>query len=837
MKISSFYKQYGFLILALIIGIALRISFLIEIQREPWFHQPLYDPLYNHYWAKSLVTHDWSLPPFVNDPEIRSTPHGRPPGYPYVLALIYLIFGINPTAPRVVQYTLGIANIGLAWLLVRRFCNLTVANIVALLMATFWGFIYYESQLSYPVFAVFLILVWTHFTLLWIERPLHIRRIIPFLSGVILGCFALFRPNGLLLLILYGIPLFQHETRHARVKLIPIYLSIMLGVAIPIVPGMIRNYYVAHDFVFISSYGGLNFYVGNHPHSNGAEPRIPELQQYIGIDEWSCFDYPAIVRGLARTMGKENIKFSEANRYFYKKAFTNILQHPIPWLRLTAKKCLLFWGPTEITNDTVPEWDKFYSKTLRFLPKFPIYLAGAMTALLLLFFSQWKSIPIASTHPPKTLLFISLTTALTYFLSVLPFFIASRYRIPVMPFLIILAGYAIYIFLQLLRDRRPIVALTILLLASVSYLIARMNHTGYVASPSTWFFRQGVSASLIGDDPRAKHYYQEALRLDPQHIFARVNLSQVYARLGMPTMGVYVLTENAQRKLATSMEWNALGYLFERLGDPEQAFHCYAKAIQLHLTFTPAHANLANLYLARCMYPEARCQYRWLSSLQPTNPIPLFQLAKIAEIHQEWTTAIELYQRCLQLNPNLYVAWNNLGWAHQQRADYAQAEKAYQKALQIHPNYTLSRLNWGNLLLQLGRFNEAEQQFYLAWKTEPDNCQTLLSLGNAQYLQSHWHDARHTYQHVLQLCPDHAQAMNNLAMVLALQNLDLDAKSLWESALAIDDQLAEPYINLIAHHEKFDDCQSAMQILLSAMAQFQHDSTFTEIYNAMLDCP
>ncbi len=549
------------LLFALCLGICLRISYLYEIKDQPWFTNPLYDPQYNDYWAKGIATGDWTLPSYVNDPEIRTTPHGRPPGYPYLLSVIYLIFGRNPWAPRIIQYIFGIINIIIVWVLAKKYLGLRFADIIAILMATFWGFTYFESQLTYPVFAITSLLIWFSLLIKWQEKQEN--KIYSFLLGFTLGILALFRPNGLLLVLLFfSLLIFKFFSRKlSSSRLITLSFIFILGISIPIVPCFIRNYIVAHDFVFLSSYGGLNFYVGNHPESNGAEPRIPELNEWIGCDEWSCFDYPAIVRGLSKSLGKSSLSFSEANWYFYKSALYNIINNPKKWLVLTLKKVLLFWGPIEITNDTVPSWDKYESKTLNFLPGFPFYFALFITGIITFIFSNFYK--LEHTTPQKIFLRTSLLIVFVYFLSVLPFFIASRYRIPIMPFILIVGTHSINEFINVIRKKDKFKFYSISVLLVISFAIGNINFTGYTPSKSVWLFRNGVSASLAGNDKKAKIYYKEALKNNPDNFFARINYSQVLGRTGRPSEGIYILTKNFSLPLASPMELNALGYLFE----------------------------------------------------------------------------------------------------------------------------------------------------------------------------------------------------------------------------------------------------------------------------------
>ncbi|MCA1902081.1 MAG: tetratricopeptide repeat protein [Candidatus Hydrogenedens sp.] len=819
------------LLFILFIGILLRILYLQEARSQPWFVSPLYDPQYNDYWAKALVTGDWTLPPYVNDPEIRTTPHGRPPGYPYLLAIIYYLFGINPWAPRIVQFIFGILNIILSWFLVKRFGNQLLANIVALLVATFWGFIYFEAQLTYPVFAVFLLLVWSHLLLTWIQKPE--KRKYPFFIGLVLGFLALFRPNGLLLISIFFLYLLKNIRFHKAYRyLCSCIILFLLGLIIPIVPCFVRNYVVSHDFVFISSYGGLNFYVGNHPNANGAEPRIPELQTWIGCDEWSCFDYPAIVRGLARSLGKESIKFSEANRYFYKTAFRYIIHHPKEWIILTLRKILLFWGPIEITNDTVPAWDKQTSFILKHLPSFPIYLSLFITGICLMVYRLFRGKPDISNSFLQILILSSLITFI-YFLSVLPFFIAGRYRIPIMVFLFIISGWAISEFINLLKVKNWKGILAFLFIFFSSLFITRINLTGYQPSLSVWNFRQGVSASISGDYKTAKYFYKQSLKEDPENIFARINYSLTLSRLGRPSEGIYVLTNNFSSPLNTALEQNALGYLFETIGDFDKAKYHYAKAIIINPSFVLAHANIAHLYFNRYQYYEAKAHFEQLRKLQPTNPIVYFQLARIAEFMENKDEAIRLYKESVKLNASLYVAWNNLGWLYEQTGNTAEAQKAYKKAIELKPDYVLSRINYGNLLSSLGLYQQAQEQLETALKYEAENCEVFFLLGNVFVGLSKWDEAEEKYNKALKLCPEYANAWNNLGLVLSFSRRKEEAREKWLNAIILDEQLMESYINLIHSYEQQGECDKAITFTLKAFMLFPNSQEILSIWNGL----
>jgi len=55
--------------------------------------------------------------------------------------------------------------------------------------------------------------------------------------------------------------------------------------------------------------------------------------------------------------------------------------------------------------------------------------------------------------------------------------------------------------------------------------------------------------------------------------------------------------------------------------------------------------------------------------------------------------AFDTYSRVLDVNPDDYIAWNNLGNVYRDQFNYQAAREAYEKALELNPNYIPSYLN------------------------------------------------------------------------------------------------------------------------------------------------
>jgi len=187
------------LLVILLLGVALRIFYLVEIHDSPDFTRPLLDAAYHDYWARGIALGDWTLPRGVPSPRITSTPFFRPPGYPYFLGLLYSITSGSHTGTKIIQMLFGLLNVCLAFQLCRRLFDRRSGLILAFFMATYWIFIFYEAELLAPTLLVTLSLSFLLLLQSWFVKGGFPRA---FLSGIVLGLMALTSPNYLV-----GIPL------------------------------------------------------------------------------------------------------------------------------------------------------------------------------------------------------------------------------------------------------------------------------------------------------------------------------------------------------------------------------------------------------------------------------------------------------------------------------------------------------------------------------------------------------------------------------------------------------------------------------------------------------
>jgi tetratricopeptide (TPR) repeat protein len=548
------------------------------------------DPKLNDYWARALVTGNWTPPPHSDDPEIRTTPYGRPPAYPYMLAGIYRVFGLHYLAPRIAQMVVGLVNLILIFLISRRCFGSVSGVIAAAALAFYWPVVYFDQELNDPVFEITLVLILTWLVLRWHDGPAAGWMA---LAGVTLGLFALFRPNALLLLpaLLAWLVYLATVKRAAWRSVSAAMLVAVAGCVAVVSPAIVRNYVVGREFILISSYGGINAYLGNHDGATGDKATIANLQELAGVDGWDCFSYPALVRGLAAKLGRDRIGFGEASHHFYTLAADFIARKPADALRLTLRKALLFWGPQEVSDSAEVELERDHSNVLAALPGFAALLSYALLGAVLLARHR-RTVP-ARTRDAAVwmLLFVG-----AYFLSVLPFFIAGRYRIPIVPALALLTGYALATLLDWARSGQLGRVAAGVAFATFSCIVVSVSWAPYAPDEAKWHLNHGM-AHMDRDETRAAlQDFERAVEKAPERVEPRLWLAFALAASNQRTAAVHqymqVLSIQPNHLLAN----NNLGYEFYRAQRYDAAEQYLKAAVKVNPRYARAWCNLGLVY-------------------------------------------------------------------------------------------------------------------------------------------------------------------------------------------------------------------------------------------------
>ncbi len=670
--VLRFLRRHLLFVLIFSIAFALRLGYSFELKQTI-----LYDNLYG-----DAETHDLLAREIVEEDFWGDDVFFRAPLYPYFLSVIYAGFGAGYTIPRLIQALLGSLSCILLYLIGRKVFGSYVGASAALAASAYWIFILFDSELLIPNLILFLdlLLIWS------LVRARKFSSWGLLVSGIILGISALARPNILLFALLVPVWLIVMIRKSSLSRISTLAISFGLGVLIPIAPVAVRNYVVGDDFVLISSQGGVNFYIGNNEESDGRSARQPltvSRTEYSAYERrhrgeiWSRDNVWLAAKLGAETELGRTLKPSAISNFWLKKGLRYLYSRPFDFMKLLLKKIYYFINRYEIaSNVDVYYLASHHSRILRLLSYFhfgliaPLGLMGMALAL-----RRWRRF------------FLLYLFVFGYGLSVVIFFVNARYRIPVIPMLLLFASFGLYEIGDMVsrRERRS-------LLLSLSLLLFLL----FIGN-STWFGVRGRESVIpihnnIGDTYRRLGRYDDAaeeyalsLAVNPLYAETHYNLGVAYLGMNDPARSLQAFEEAIRLEPKYSLAHKALGDLYRKTGEMDSAIREYRITLESDSTMTEAHLGLGMLLTRQRKYEDALVHYRAAAGLRPDDSHIHSSLGLLYSLIGDTERAVEESRHAVRLNPENPRVHENLGSVLMRARDEQSAIEAYERALELNP--------------------------------------------------------------------------------------------------------------------------------------------------------
>lgn len=408
-----FYTWY-FIITAYCLNVALRLIGLYEMSALPGFRCPSPAMDADFYYFMSGAAK-------AGSPMISGEPYYYHPFFFWFMRGITALFGENPYAPRIIGMLAGSTAPIAIFLTAREALRSNALAYIALALASFYGmFIFFDNHVLSTTYSITFISWGIYFLIRAIgEEGKEDSRKNYVISGVFMGLAVLVQANILLFIAIFALYFaIKKKLRQAVLFALPVVLIIA--------PITIRNYMASGRFVLITAIDGIHFYIGNNPNSKGIYNNLPGIRPNSFGHH---FDAERIVKEEIRTKGLQE---TTSSRYYKRKALNFMRENPGLALRLFLKKLLISVNKYEVPNNDNSAFvieKTFFLKwfTLSFWMVAPLGLAG----LILFLFDRAKD-------PRMSVLALF---ALVYAVSVALFFVADRYRLPLVLPLFVFSAY------------------------------------------------------------------------------------------------------------------------------------------------------------------------------------------------------------------------------------------------------------------------------------------------------------------------------------------------------------------------------------------------------------
>jgi tetratricopeptide (TPR) repeat protein len=552
-------------------------------------------------------------------------------------------------------------------------------------IASFYApLIHFDAQLELPVLEVFFDLL---LFLLLLNAGTKLKKRWWFLAGIAVGLSAITRPNILIFVPFVLLWICLKFWRENKNRIVASGIFFILGMILIISPVTIRNWVVGSDFVLISSQGGMNFFIGNNPISDGKTAKAGYVS--LPLKGYKDDVWITSITLAEKSMGKK-LKPSEISNFWYRQGFHFAKIYPLKFFQLLGKKLYYFWNSYEIQSNQDLYFFSRWSSLLRLLLwdwvlRFPFGIICPLSIWgMILNAKFWKKI------------FLTYAFIFSYMLSVILFFVTFRFRLPVIPFLIIFASYSIYWLIEKIKNKQYQPVLVSLSLLIPLFLVTNSNLFGVKPTDlSRNYNNLGGVYSEKGRYDLAIPTYQKGLVINPKSAELHRNLGRAYWEKGYrnEAMKEYELAINLNPKMAEA--YSELGYIYGRMNRDEEAFQSNRKALELDSTEVRAHLNLAFLFEKKGLYEQA----------------------------------VNEYQKALVLEPEVADIHNYLGYAYARLNLKDQALVEFRKALELDPNYVDAHVNLGTIYLEGGEYQTAIVQYNTALKLNPKMIQAYYNLA------------------------------------------------------------------------------------------------------------
>jgi len=390
---------------AVALGILVRIAWLWAFPTQPYADSQ---------WYLDRAVLLWQGHGYVLDAGGATPTAAWPPGYPWLLSVLFGLTGPGQAVALALNVLLGGLAVWLTLLLGARWASQRIGVLASLAVALLPGLVVYTSLINSDL----LFLCLTLGALTAASRPCTGRAFWwqALAIGVLLAAAALTRSLGLALLPVLAVAQLATSGRPRLGRSLLWALLAGLVMLLCIAPWTLRNYRALGKPVLISTNGGLNFWMGNNPGAGGAyhAPSDPDLNPLLAyLDDELALDEAGYRYGLA-------------------------------FMRANPRRVVTLW-PAKVfylynSNDGGVYWNQRSAvRPLQFGTGPEAYWLTNLAYTLLLTLALLGAIPLLLRRQPPAR-WLPFVFVLWWTMLHLPFFGADRFALPALPMFAMLAA-------------------------------------------------------------------------------------------------------------------------------------------------------------------------------------------------------------------------------------------------------------------------------------------------------------------------------------------------------------------------------------------------------------
>ncbi len=284
--------------------------------------------------------------------------------------------------------------------------------------------------------------------------------------------------------------------------------------------------------------------------------------------------------------------------------------------------------------------------------------------------------------------------------------------------------------------------------------------------------------------------FLEVLQLDPRHVDARINLSNLLEQEGDFEAAAGVLKEALSAASGRADLYVMLGRKQERAEKYSEATESYHRALELDPQVPGAHFGLGMTLRAQGDLAAARPEFEQALKQNPDDVYAHFQLGRLLMYRNETSEAALQFEESVRLKPDLAEAYSRLGLIYKSLKKNEEAEKAFRTAIRLDPKLDKACYGLAQLLQAKGEKAEAALLFEQVGQLKASSdrlaeASNLNAAGVALMNAGKLAEALEKFRTALVLDPTDAPAAYNQGLVLARQGKAPEAIVSFKTAIRL----------------------------------------------------
>ena len=266
----------------------------------------------------------------------------------------------------------------------------------------------------------------------------------------------------------------------------------------------------------------------------------------------------------------------------------------------------------------------------------------------------------------------------------------------------------------------------------------------------------GVIFGQQGNHKIASEHFLEAYRLKPNNISINLNLANSLLETGENEKAINFYDYLIKTNPNVSTTWCYKKISLKNLKNYDQAINCFKQSLLLDKYNEKAYFNLGSVYRSIKLFEEGVSLFETALKLfnSPnileviyTNLSNLFLDIKGSQFGEDYSIVHSYAQKALDINPQNYIALNNLAMSNLFEMKHELAAKQLENVISIKPIFAAAHRNLGSLYNHLGKQELAEKYLKNSIQLEPEDVSKNFLLSEVLLSQNKFLEAWKYYEY------------------------------------------------------------------------------------------